>query len=382
MAKLDSGIDFNTENEESSSYNKTPEHTESPKDKERIQTPREIRLEQEKNALNGEIKMLERKCEKMEKTIISLEKQQKELKNFILEIKYDLGELHFHQTVELNRKRESEQFREIYGTNRTMTESPAQREDTSLGSSSRENRSETMDTDDQYPISLRIIPRIPIQIANPAHDQFSADTRNAHTQQEIQLQQDINALKQKKEELKQTLVEYGKVTEILEERKKNLKKHLTDITADHGELLFEETAKEKEKRNAEQFQRIFGARQSETASTIEIEGNPATENADKYKTLLLTIAKLLLPHDVKKLKSWAEKKLSVANCQNATDVLYQFDRVGFISASNLGHLRDFFESILRIDVVCILDGFMVGDYSFLRTALIYKQDETTASEQK
>ena len=87
---------------------------------------------------------------------------------------------------------------------------------------------------------------------------------------------------------------------------------------------------------------------------------------NNYMFLLLSLAQNLLSSDVVKLKVWAAQRFSIDNPQNATDVLIKLDQEGFVHASDLSQLRDFFESILRIDLVCVIDAFLLGDYSLFR----------------
>jgi hypothetical protein len=84
-----------------------------------------------------------------------------------------------------------------------------------------------------------------------------------------------------------------------------------------------------------------------------------------YKLLLLSLVQSLLSSEVMKLKDWAAQNFST-NSQNATDVLLQLDQKGIINASDLSQLRDFFESIVRIDLIYIIDEFLLGNYSLLR----------------
>jgi hypothetical protein len=91
----------------------------------------------------------------------------------------------------------------------------------------------------------------------------------------------------------------------------------------------------------------------------------ATTVYNNYKLLLLSLVQCLLSSEVMKLKDWASQNFST-NSQNANDVLLQLDQKGIINASNLSPLRDFFESIVRIDLVYIIDEFLLGNYSLLR----------------
>jgi hypothetical protein len=88
----------------------------------------------------------------------------------------------------------------------------------------------------------------------------------------------------------------------------------------------------------------------------------ATMLYNNYKLLLLSLGQRFLFSDVVKLKEWVTKKFSIENPQNGTDVLFQLDMKGIINASNLSPLRDFSESIVRIDLVYIIDEFLLGDY--------------------
>ena len=92
----------------------------------------------------------------------------------------------------------------------------------------------------------------------------------------------------------------------------------------------------------------------------------ATTLYNNYKLLLMFIAQNLLSSDVNKLRNWANQKFSITNPENATDILFQLDEKGLINASDLIQIRDFFQSITRIDLVYVIDAFLLGDYSLLR----------------
>ncbi|CAB4039826.1 ---NA---, partial [Paramuricea clavata] len=92
----------------------------------------------------------------------------------------------------------------------------------------------------------------------------------------------------------------------------------------------------------------------------------ATTLYNNYKFLLLSLGQSLLSSDVVKLMDWASQNFSIENAQNATDVLLQLDQKRIINASDLSPLRDFFESIIRIDLAYIIDEFLLGNYSLLR----------------
>jgi hypothetical protein len=51
-----------------------------------------------------------------------------------------------------------------------------------------------------------------------------------------------------------------------------------------------------------------------------------------------------------------------------------------INASDLSQLSHFFESIVRIDLVYIIDAFILGDYSLLRQTSAIKQQAGNAAQ--
>ena len=85
-----------------------------------------------------------------------------------------------------------------------------------------------------------------------------------------------------------------------------------------------------------------------------------------YKLLLLTLAQRLLSSEVGMLNDWAAENFSIVDPQNPTDTLRQLDEKQVINAADLSQLSDFFESIVRFDLVYIIDAFLLGDYSLLR----------------
>ena len=102
-------------------------------------------------------------------------------------------------------------------------------------------------------------------------------------------------------------------------------------------------------------------------SNAESIGNPEVLNA--YKQLLLIINYSLLLGDVAQLKNWASQKFSFEANLTATEVIINLDGKGVISASDLSVLRVFFESIIRIDLVYLIDEFSCGHHTLLRMVM-------------
>jgi hypothetical protein len=101
---------------------------------------------------------------------------------------------------------------------------------------------------------------------------------------------------------------------------------------------------------------------------LSVEQNDSRESISLGRTLLESLGLSLssVTDDVVKLKDWENDNFPIENVHNVTDILLQLSRKGIINASHLGKLRDFFESILRIEFVHIIDEFLVGNYSVLR----------------
>ena len=87
---------------------------------------------------------------------------------------------------------------------------------------------------------------------------------------------------------------------------------------------------------------------------------------NNYKLLLLAIADQLLSSDVNKLKTWANAKFAADNSLEINEVFRYLDQKKVIGPSDLNKLKDFFEKILRIDLVYLIDRFLMGDYTPLR----------------
>ena len=117
--------------------------------------------------------------------------------------------------------------------------------------------------------------------------------------------------------------------------------------------------------------------------SITLANKPATSVAttlyNNYKLLLLTLAQRLLSSQVVVLKDWAAQNFSIVNPQNATDVLFELDEKQVINALDLSRLCDFFESIMRFDLVHIVDAFLLGDYSLLRQNTASKSRSTNGT---
>ena len=118
--------------------------------------------------------------------------------------------------------------------------------------------------------------------------------------------------------------------------------------------------------------------------SITLAIKPATSVAttlyNNYKLLLLTLAQRLLSSEFVVLKDWAAQNFLIVNPENATDVFFQLDEKQVINASDLGRLCDFFESIIRFDLVYIVDAFLLGDYSLLRQNSVSKSRGTNGAQ--
>ena len=118
--------------------------------------------------------------------------------------------------------------------------------------------------------------------------------------------------------------------------------------------------------------------------TLAMANKPATSVAttlyNNYKLLLLTLAQRLLSSELVVLKDWAAQNFSIVNPQNATDVFFQLDEKRVINASDLSRLCNFLESIIRFDLVYIVDAFLLGDYSLLRQNTASKIRSTNGAQ--
>ena len=87
---------------------------------------------------------------------------------------------------------------------------------------------------------------------------------------------------------------------------------------------------------------------------------------NNYKLLLLTAADNLLASDIVRLKEWASEKFSIEPNGSAIKIIFELDKKGVINAFDLSELLTFLESIVRHDLVFIIDEFCAGDYTSLR----------------
>ena len=106
----------------------------------------------------------------------------------------------------------------------------------------------------------------------------------------------------------------------------------------------------------------------------------ATTLYNNYKLLLLCLGQMLLSNDVTKLMTWATQNFPIVNPQNATHVLFQLDENEVINASDLSQLRHFFESIVRFDLVYVIDAFLLGDYGILRQITTSKKRDVSTTQ--
>ena len=106
----------------------------------------------------------------------------------------------------------------------------------------------------------------------------------------------------------------------------------------------------------------------------------ATTLYNNYKLLLLSLGQMLLSSEVTKLMTWATQNFPIVNPQNATHVLFQLDENEVINASDLSQLRHFFESIVRFDLVYVIDAFLLGDYGILRQITASKKRDVNTPQ--
>ncbi len=197
-------------------------------------------------------------------------------------------------------------------------------------------------------------------------------------------------LKEMEETHQQAVTEYEregakfrKTITTLQNNLKETEEILDDLTTEYGKL---KTQVEKEKIKATLNNESNHKVTSTTASTSEDQTSTeessfrAEQNLtqvptndierqlhNNYKQLLLYISENLL-HDHKvEFGNWAESNFSVKTSPCAYQILVELDKKGVISSSNLAVLRDFFEGITRIDLVLIIESFLAGDYSLLRS---------------
>ena len=87
---------------------------------------------------------------------------------------------------------------------------------------------------------------------------------------------------------------------------------------------------------------------------------------NNYKLLVLMISAMLLCSEVEKFKEWARNMYRVDISSHLFEGLLELDQKGIISASDLTNLKEFFEKLLRFDLVHLIDYFIEDDYTSLK----------------
>ena len=95
---------------------------------------------------------------------------------------------------------------------------------------------------------------------------------------------------------------------------------------------------------------------------------------NNYKLLLLVISDMFLCSEVEKFKKWTSDVYAVDLSTHVYEGFLELDRKGIISASDLTNLRLFFETISRIDLVHLIDCFLLGDYANLKRSVISRKN--------
>ena len=174
----------------------------------------------------------------------------------------------------------------------------------------------------------------------------------------------------------------------LEEKLGETEEILEDITTEYCKLQDEIEKKKREAifREVTQLNRSTSSNsehqvsREESSSRAEQSLANVPTNAierelhNNYKLLLLQISERLLQNDKLELESWAASNYSLETSADAFQILVELDKKGIISSSNLTTLRDFFEGITRIDLVLIIERFLAGDYTLLRSAQSARND--------
>ena len=95
---------------------------------------------------------------------------------------------------------------------------------------------------------------------------------------------------------------------------------------------------------------------------------------NNYKLLLLVISDMFLCSDIEKFKVWARDMYGMDLSSHVYEVFLELDCKGIISASDLTNLRLFFETISRIDLVHLIDCFLLGDYANLKRSVTSRKN--------
>ncbi|CAB4009898.1 RING finger and CHY zinc finger domain-containing 1-like [Paramuricea clavata] len=320
--------------------------------------------------------MISLRVKDLEDENLSLKSQMKSLQAKNQDILAELGQIAVQKTAKENEERRSELFQEIFR--------PPSSEAT------------TLPTNKHRPIndmngSLKRF--LKSQTTNENADKPSVIYPANSTEQHVE---GAEALVQRSNHQPGRDVMLTNVSEIHKDRNEN-QTPLTQNTSSN--TAREKTSGREGKYQSEQFQETralasisrkgyenlsLSVQQDDSGTECISLGNvPPTSVAttlyNRYKLMLLSLGQRLLSCDVVKLKNWASQNFSINNPQNATDILLQLDQKAVINASDLSQLSRFFESIVRIDLVHIIDAFHLGDYSLLRQNKPPKQQAANAA---
>ena len=216
-----------------------------------------------------------------------------------------------------------------------------------------------------------------------------------------------NQLESKEEEIGETLLELGRVsvevTRLTNEKKRELmlaktfksrNKPTTSVFtqtfepstssqpsvvtqgtgAEGGTGNSNQTHERDENGNSENSSAVVSIQESlevsshaEGASLTNMPTNAVERSLyNNYKLLLLAFADQLLSSDVNKLRIWASAEFAADNSLGINEVFRYLDEKKVIGPSDLNKLKEFFEKILRIDLVYLIDLFLMGDYTTLQ----------------
>lgn len=85
-----------------------------------------------------------------------------------------------------------------------------------------------------------------------------------------------------------------------------------------------------------------------------------------YELLILALSYSLLQRDIKKIKEWASTNFSIQNNLGAKEIFLKLEEKQIINFADLSQLCNFLRTILRFDLVNVIENYETGNYTHLK----------------
>ncbi|XP_046851518.1 uncharacterized protein LOC124444888 isoform X2 [Xenia sp. Carnegie-2017] len=87
---------------------------------------------------------------------------------------------------------------------------------------------------------------------------------------------------------------------------------------------------------------------------------------NNFHLLLLRISNKLLKPEITALRNWVGTEFEISSSLSVIEIFQELVRKRIINIFDLSRLKTFFDTLLRYDIIFLIDKYLLGDYSQLR----------------